>query len=119
MISAHPTTVSLAPRYDRATIYLHWATAALVAVLWGTGQTTDFFPKGDMRDGYRTLHFAFGVMLVAVVFIRLMWRIGGGRKLPDARACSGRWRRWCIGCSMRCWSPPWRSGCSICGSAAP
>jgi cytochrome b561 len=39
-----------------------------------------------MRDGYRTLHFAFGVMLVAVVFIRLMWRIGGGRKLPDASA---------------------------------
>lgn len=86
MISAHPTTVSLTPRYDRATIYLHWATAVLVVVLWGIGQTIDFFPKGDMRDGYRTLHIACGVTLAVIVFVRLMWRIGGGSKLPDASA---------------------------------
>jgi cytochrome b561 len=87
MISAtRTTTISLTQRYDRTTIYLHWATAALVIVLWIIGQTIDFFPRGVARDGYRTLHIALGVMLVAVVFILLMWRIGGGRKLPNADA---------------------------------
>jgi cytochrome b561 len=84
MISAPRTTVSLAPRYDLTTIYLHWATAALVVALWSIGQTIDFAPRGEWRDGYRTLHFLCGVSLAAVVFIRLMWRIGGGRKLADA-----------------------------------
>jgi cytochrome b561 len=86
MISAPRTTVSLTPRYDVTTICLHWATAALVVVLWGIGQTIDFFPRGELRDGYRTLHFACGATLVAVVFVRLMWRISGGRKLPNASA---------------------------------
>src|SRR5882724_10809033 len=80
--------------YDTFTILLHWTTAALVVLLWGMASPDipmaggvsfiDFFPKGQPRIMVRSLHIALGVVLVAVLLVRLFWRGTSGRKLPPA-----------------------------------
>jgi cytochrome b561 len=71
--------------YDRRTIYLHWMTAVLVALLWGVGQVIDMFPKGAPRIAVRSVHIVLGVILAAVVVRRLIWRSGSGRHLLPSR----------------------------------
>jgi cytochrome b561 len=78
----HATTGT--SRYDRTTVALHWLTAALVVTLWGLGQTIDFFPKGGARVYARSVHISLGGVLLAVVAVRLGWRLGAGRRLPAA-----------------------------------
>jgi cytochrome b561 len=71
--------------YDRVTIWLHWLTAVLVAVLWGLAQIIDFWPSGsDGRIAVRSLHVLLGLLLVAVLVTRLVWRQSQGRQLPPA-----------------------------------
>jgi len=71
-------------RYDLRTIALHWATVALVLILWTIGQTADFVPRGPWRSAYWSLHFLFGFVFVAVLIFRIFWRSGEGRRLPPA-----------------------------------
>jgi hypothetical protein len=37
--------------YDLTTIWLHWTTVGLVAILWLIGQTADWIPSGPVRTG--------------------------------------------------------------------
>lgn len=71
-------------KYDKRTIALHWISAALIIGLWIVGQCIDFFPRGVARDTVRSLHITFGVLLGAVLVMRLMWRLRGGTKLANA-----------------------------------
>ena len=73
-----------AQRYDRASILMHWATAATVALLWVIGQTIDDFPRGLPRTGARTAHILLGAALAVLIVVRLFWRLNGGRKLATA-----------------------------------
>lgn len=76
-----------APRYDRRTIALHWASAALIGCLWVLGETIDLFPKGEPRIAARSLHIVLGVGLALVLIARLAWRAGGrAARLPPAGA---------------------------------
>jgi cytochrome b561 len=80
--------------YDTFTILLHWTTAALVVFLWaiaspdipmaGGVSFIDFFPNGQPRIAVRSLHITLGVMLIAVLLVRLSWRVTSGQKLPPA-----------------------------------
>lgn len=70
--------------YDRRTVRLHWATAALVSVLWAIAQIIDLFPKGIPRISARSVHIIIGVLLGIVVLMRIAWRSRSGRKLPWA-----------------------------------
>src|SRR5581483_736367 len=72
-------------RYDGATIWLHWITAALVAFLWASGQIGDDLPK-TLRAGVWSLHVLFGIALGSVLIARLAWRTQFGRVLPAANA---------------------------------
>jgi len=69
-------------RYDRRTIGLHWAVAALVVLLWCIGQSIDWFPKGTPRIGARSTHICLGVLAGVLLLLRIWWRRTGGRKLP-------------------------------------
>lgn len=71
--------------YDSRTIFLHWATAVLVLLLWIAGQCIDFFPKGTPRVTVRSLHISVGAALGVMLFMRLRWRMRGGSMLaaPD------------------------------------
>jgi cytochrome b561 len=72
--------------YDRTTIILHWLTAAFVAVLWISGQTADWLPKGSLRTVYWSVHVVLGFSLAVVIAWRLIWRLTQGRSLPAADA---------------------------------
>lgn len=69
-------------RYDRLTVALHWAVAVLVALQWCSGQTIDWFPKGDARIAARSVHIILGSMLAALLGLRIVWRAFYGSRLP-------------------------------------
>lgn len=69
-------------RHAGTTIILHWLTALLVVALWTIGQTINFAPKGASRVDYRSIHMTLGVILGAVLIIRLWWRTTQGGMLP-------------------------------------
>lgn len=37
--------------YDAATVWFHWSTVALVAILWTLGQVTGWLPRSPFRSG--------------------------------------------------------------------
>jgi cytochrome b561 len=78
------TDAALPVCYDRLTIQLHWASAILIALLWGIAQIIDFFPKGAPRIAVRSVHILLGVLLAVVLLIRVAWRSRSGRRLPLA-----------------------------------
>ena len=72
-------------RYDRTSILLHWVTAALVVLLWLIAHWIDDFPRGPQRIAARSVHILLGVTLLAVVLLRMAWRVKWGHRLPLAR----------------------------------
>ncbi|MFI5014535.1 MAG: cytochrome b [Hyphomicrobiales bacterium] len=77
-------TDKTSPNYDSITITLHWATATLVVVLWVTGQTAGWIPKGPINTDYRSIHVVLGFALTILLLWRIIWRGVGGRRLPAA-----------------------------------
>ena len=71
-------------RYDSASVALHWVVAILIACQWTSGQTIDWFGKGAPRIDARSVHLVIGSLLIAVMAVRIVWRIGPGRRLPPA-----------------------------------
>ncbi len=59
--------------YDRTQIILHWLIAALIFGLYAVGQTVDLFDK-PVRPFIVNLHAVFGLALLALVIVRLVWR---------------------------------------------
>jgi cytochrome b561 len=80
------------PRHDPLTIRLHWATAALVLLLWGSAQLIDEFPKGNPRIFARSGHMLTGVLLAATLVWRIVWRSTGGSRLPPVPPLAGAGR---------------------------
>jgi cytochrome b561 len=70
--------------YDSPTIILHWLTASLFALLWIIGQTADCLPDGPANTAVWSLHVVLGFLLVGVLILRVIWRVGAGRRLPAA-----------------------------------
>src|ERR1700744_2996002 len=77
--AAYPAPGDDHARYDGLSIALHWATAALGFLQFGLAETWDFFPKVD-RDLLIIGHLSFGLMLAAVIVLRIFWRLTFGRK---------------------------------------
>ena len=71
-------------KYDGFSMMLHWLTAGLVAVLWTLGQLMDEFTKGAPRHAALSVHMLLGLLVGAVVLVRIVWRSAGGRRLPSA-----------------------------------
>jgi cytochrome b561 len=70
--------------YDRVTISLHWLTFALVVLLFGLAETWGFLEHGtSLKKGLQSLHISLGILLTAIVAIRLIWRAVIGRHLPS------------------------------------
>lgn len=59
--------------YDNVAVALHWTTALLVVVLFGLALSWDFFPK-PIQESMQSLHVSLGVLLAAVIVVRLIWR---------------------------------------------
>jgi len=69
--------------YDRTTIIMHWSTATLAGVLWIIGQTADWIPDGPVNTDVWSVHVVVGFLFAVLVVLRILWRISGGRHLPD------------------------------------
>lgn len=61
-------------QYDPVAKSLHWLMAALIIGLWCVGLSLDELPKGDLRSQIIGLHKALGVVVLALVVVRLAWR---------------------------------------------
>jgi len=71
--------------YDRVAIFLHWATAFLVAANFTLALTWDWFAKptkGLMED----THMSFGVVLTVMIVARLVWRLIPGHQISSLEA---------------------------------
>ncbi|MBV7481869.1 cytochrome b [Bordetella sp. BOR01] len=74
-----------ASAYDRTTIVLHWLTALLVVALFIMAQVWESMPHGTpVRKSLQGLHVSLGLLLTAVIVLRMAWRATGGRRLPPA-----------------------------------
>lgn len=61
-------------QYDPIAKSLHWLMAFLIIGLWCVGLTMEEMPKGDLRSQIIGMHKAFGVVVLALVVVRLAWR---------------------------------------------
>jgi cytochrome b561 len=66
--------------YDSVAIALHWATAVLVVIQFGLGQTWGWFPR-PTRHLMVTTHMSFGIILTAVIVARILWRFVHGHQV--------------------------------------
>jgi len=69
--------------YGPAQKTLHWLVFLLVALLYGITYAEDLFPRGNPgRDWVWWLHISFGLLLAAVIVLRIATRMRLGT--PDA-----------------------------------
>jgi cytochrome b561 len=85
ILAGDDTTLKGPLRYDGFAITLHWLTAILVVTLFSLAHIWGYFPHdGPVQITMQTLHVTLGVMLAAVLVVRLAWRTAFGRRLPHA-----------------------------------
>ncbi len=68
--------------YDAPEMAFHWATAALVVALFLLAEAWGFVAaKGSpARHAMQSLHVSLGLLLATVLVLRILWRIGPGRR---------------------------------------
>lgn len=69
--------------YDTIAIALHWLTAILVLALFGLSQIWGFAPR-PTRQLMIAAHMTTGILLTAVLVLRVAWRLIPGHQLPAA-----------------------------------
>ena len=64
-------------RYGSLSIGLHWLTLLLIVAVYGLMEFRDIFPKGSAgRDLMKEFHFMVGLLILALVVVRLLVRFG-------------------------------------------
>jgi cytochrome b561 len=76
--TSHP---DLEQRYDSVERALHWTTVLLVVTLYLLAQVWGFFTKPTANQLVE-VHISFGLLLAAIVLVRLFWRLTFGRQWP-------------------------------------
>lgn len=69
--------------YDSFAIALHWTTASLVIVQFLLAEFWEDFAR-PTRHLMITTHMSLGILLTAVVLIRIVWRLIPGHQMPTA-----------------------------------
>ena len=70
-------------RYDGFAMSLHWLTVALVLAQFALSQLWGFFPR-PTRHLMIVAHMSFGMLLAAVVALRIVWRLTPGHQVSAA-----------------------------------
>lgn len=76
--------------YDPLTVAFHWVTALLVITLFALAESWGFFPRGT-RHNLEALHISLGILLAAVLILRIVWRVSRGRRLPAVESQIPYW----------------------------
>jgi len=70
-------TASNGEKYTRVSIALHWVLAIALILQLGVGVWMGDIPKGNpARAYYFNLHKSFGIVLFALIVLRVWWRRG-------------------------------------------
>ena len=69
--------------YDTVSIVLHWLTAALVLTQFVLAETWEWFAR-PTHSTMVVLHMSFGIILSAVIVIRIVWRMLPGHQVAPA-----------------------------------
>ncbi len=78
-------------RYGLPVIALHWLMLVLIAAVYASMELRGFAPRGSaLRAGMKSLHFALGLSVLALVAVRLCVRWMAGAEPPIAPPLS-RW----------------------------
>ena len=70
-------------RYDNLSIILHWTTAMLVVAQFGLAELWDFFER-PTHHAMVVTHMSLGIILTAVIAVRIAWRILPGHRVSNA-----------------------------------
>lgn len=63
---------------------LHWLTVGLVVLAWALGTFDDALPKGAARATGLFVHNSAGLAILAVLVVRLLWRLADPPPPPEA-----------------------------------
>jgi len=68
-------------RYDGLALTLHWVTAVLVATQFGLAELWGFAPSRPVRHLMIVAHMSCGILLTAVLIVRIAWRLTPGHQM--------------------------------------
>ncbi|MCE4547907.1 cytochrome b [Caballeronia sp. PC1] len=71
--------------YDNTSIFLHWLTVGLVLAQFGLAQIWEYVPR-PTRHLMIVAHMSLGILLAAVIVLRIVWRLSPGHETPPATA---------------------------------
>lgn len=77
-------------RYTRTAITLHWLIFVLLAVQFIVGWTMPHIGRNTPVTTLISLHFSLGVLIIALIVVRLIWRMTHGE--PPQEAGVPRWQ---------------------------
>jgi len=70
-------------RYDGFAIALHWLTVLLVLTQFVLAETWSWYAR-PTRHVMVIAHMSFGIILTAVIVVRIVWRLIPGHQMPPA-----------------------------------
>lgn len=63
-------------RYNIASIVLHWGMLILIVATYAAIEFREYFPKGsDLREALKAWHFALGLSILGLVWLRIIARL--------------------------------------------
>jgi cytochrome b561 len=68
----------------------HWLTVGLVIMAWALGILGDELPKGALYSTALSFHIFAGLMILAILVVRLLWRLADSPPTPEPTAL-GEW----------------------------
>jgi cytochrome b561 len=82
---------TVAERYGRLSIILHWVTLALMIGVYACIELREMYPRGsDLREGLKTWHFMLGLTVFFLVWVRITARLLG--KTPPIVPAAPKWQ---------------------------
>ena len=81
-----------ASRYGSLSVGIHWLMLLLFIAVYGCIELRSFYPKGsDPREALKTWHFMLGMLVFALVWLRLAARFSG--PAPDIKPEPASWQQ--------------------------
>ena len=83
---------TVAERYGRLSIVLHWITLALLIGVYACIELREIYPKGsELREALKMWHFMLGLTVFLLVWLRITARLMG--KTPPIVPAAPKWQR--------------------------
>ncbi len=73
------------PEYDIVAKLLHWLTAVLLLLQFSIAWTMPEIHRGTKPERLINLHLSFGMVILLVIILRLVWRLGHQVPLVNGR----------------------------------